>query len=126
MIKICNICGEQLEILVSDTSSCYFFCKKCGYNKEFSLKHSLLDSILKNLNNYLKTVDVHLIHNLNIEIALDNGLITVKINDIIIDKVNCNYSFTTKEIKHFRNSIIYIVEDSLSIDVDRINLNINF
>lgn len=125
MEKICNICGEKLEILVSETSSCYFFCKKCSFNEEFSLKHALLDHILKNLNDYLKSINIYKVHNLNINISYLDGSITLGVNDIIVDKTNCKYKFSDREISHLKNSIIYIVEDSLSIDIDRINLNIN-
>lgn len=126
MEKFCNICKGENTYLTSETSSNYSYCKKCGNNKETALKQYLFDSILKSIAIYIKNTEIKSKHNLKIDVNYENNSLNLKIDEIVLNTKDCPFDLSKKDEYFFKNNIIYLVEDELSIDGEEIQLNIDF
>ncbi|MGN1033928.1 MAG: hypothetical protein ACI4PU_10660 [Intestinibacter sp.] len=126
MEKFCNICKGENTYIISETSSSYSYCKNCGHNKKTALKQCLFDSILKSIDTYLKNIKIKSKYNLKIEVKFENEVLKLKIDDIVLDKKNCPFTLSKKDEYFFKNNIIYLIEDELSISGEVVQLNVDF
>ena len=125
MTEFCSICGEKNTSIISETSSSYMYCKNCGNNEKIALKQCLFDFILKSVDMYLKSLQIKSIDILNIDIICKDEFITVKANDFILLNKKSNFEISKQDIFFLKNNILYLIQDDLFIDEDRIKLNIN-
>ena len=74
---------------------------------------------------YLKSLQIKSIDILNIAIICKDEFITVKANDFILLNKKSNFEISKQDIFFLKNNILYLIQDDLFIDEDRIKLNIN-
>lgn len=123
---ICDTCYTQKDTVISETSTHYTYCNKCNNNKEIVFKQLLFDSILKSINSYLNVTNISNNFEILIDILCEDNCIFTRINNILISKKECNFKLSSKDKVFLKNTIGYVIEDTLSIDASLISINISF
>lgn len=110
----CASCSSNnLEMVVSETNSIYYYCSNCKTDMEIISKNLAFDSILnelcKNLNFYLK-------NQIKIEIIKKDNKLNLSINDTGVYSIDFMYDFSKLDIYFLENTIHDVIEDLLNLD----------
>lgn len=121
----CPKCGSSnLNSLVSKSKSLYQYCEECNYEKDNSLKHVSIDSILMTIKNNFKKLEKNNTNLLSIDLVQEKSKLSLSVNRENLISENIPNELSNNDIFFIKNSIYYLIEDFYSYD-NKVHNNIS-
>lgn len=108
----CPDCKSEIEYIISETNSQYYYCRKCNDNCDVIDKHVVLDKGLKSIQNHLSNININNIEEVKICISICNEYMDLCINDERVSKIELLNNINDKDISMLKSVIEYILEDT--------------
>ncbi|MEF9991969.1 MAG: hypothetical protein RRZ84_05340 [Romboutsia sp.] len=121
--RVCSICSNEMDRIISSTKSTYYYCNNCMKDEEKSFKNMRIDDLLKKLQQALLKGKNKTIENINISILREYDNLKLNVNDSLVESIDIN--LTEKDIYSLNNIIEYLVEDIFEEGKVRLSINIS-